>query len=89
MAAVSASFDMLRCVLISLLLAGGVLRVAAQPSPAPLLPGLDGPMRGFKLRKLASRSDTPAKEEDKKDDDKPFADLVKGLEAMTHVLFTV
>ena len=46
-------------------------------------------MRGFELRKLASRSDTPAKEEDKKDDDKPFADLVKGLEAMTNGLFTV
>jgi len=46
-------------------------------------------MRGVELRPLKSKAEATAKEAEKKDDDKPFADIVKGLEAMTNGLFIV
>lgn len=61
---------------------------AESPTPAQL-PGLDGPHRGIEFRKLKPKTDAAPKDADKKDDDKPFADVIKGLEPVTNGLFRV
>lgn len=76
--------------LVSVLAAVTVAAFALAEDPIPAqLPGLDGnPTRGLTLRKLKPKGE-PAKDAEKKDDDKPFAEVIKGLEAMTNGLFTV
>ena len=43
----------------------------------------------MEFRKLKPKSDAAPKDADKKDDDKPFADVIKGLEPVTNGLFRV
>ncbi|MCW5558906.1 MAG: zinc-dependent metalloprotease [Verrucomicrobiae bacterium] len=80
---------MLRCVRLvgpALALIFLIPALAGTP-PSTQLPGLDGPMRGVPFLKPDPKRKAGAKEEAKKDDDKPFAEIVKGFEPATNGLF--
>jgi len=77
---------MLRCFVWWILALAFALSAFAGASPPSQLPGLDSPMRGVVLKPIPKRK-ADSKDEVKKDDEKPFAEIVKGFEPVTNGLF--
>ncbi|MBN8245983.1 MAG: zinc-dependent metalloprotease [Verrucomicrobia bacterium] len=59
----------------------------ADASAPSELPGLDSPMRGVGFLKRKPKAGESGKDESKKEDEKPFAEIIKGFEPVTNGLF--